>query len=206
MASAVARARLARAARRLNAGCGLPALLLLTDTVRAADPRAAMRLLPRGAAVILRHADDAARERLAEMVQRIARERGLVVLVAGDAALAVRVDADGLHLPEARLREAGHWKALRPFWFVTASAHSLRALGAAGRAGADAVLLGPAFPTESHRERQSLGPCRFRRMAALASLPIYALGGVNGLSVQRLVQARLAGIAAIEGLLPDHSA
>ena len=42
-------------------------------------------------------------------------------------------------------------------------------------------------------------------MAARAALPVYALGGVNAQTIERLVGARLAGIAAIEGLVPDHS-
>ena len=63
----------------------------------------------------------------------------------------------------------------------------------------------PAFPTLSHKERASLGVTRLRLMAARAVLPVYALGGVNAQTAQRLAGARLAGIAAIEGLLPDQS-
>jgi thiamine monophosphate synthase len=40
-------------------------------------------------------------------------------------------------------------------------------------------------------------------MASRAILPVYALGGVNAQTVQRLAGARLAGIAAIDGLLTD---
>jgi thiamine monophosphate synthase len=42
---------------------------------------------------------------------------------------------------------------------------------------------------------------RLRLMAARAALPVYALGGVNGQTAQRLAGARLAGIAAIDGLM-----
>jgi len=37
-------------------------------------------------------------------------------------------------------------------------------------------------------------------MAARAILPVYALGGINAQNAQRLAGARLAGIAAIDGL------
>jgi thiamine-phosphate pyrophosphorylase len=67
------------------------------------------------------------------------------------------------------------------------------------------VLLAPAFLTLSHKERASLGVARLRLMAGRATLPVYALGGVNAQTVQRLAGARLAGIAAIEGLLADQS-
>ena len=59
------------------------------------------------------------------------------------------------------------------------------------------------FPTSSHPDRIAIGVLRASLMAGRAGLPVYALGGVNAQTVTRLKDARLAGIAAIEGLLPD---
>jgi thiamine-phosphate pyrophosphorylase len=144
-----------------------------------------------------------ARASLAQALRPIVHERGLLLLIAGDAPLAARIGAHGLHLPETRVAETRHWKSAHPAWLVTASAHSERALARAARFGADAALLAPAFPTLSHKERASLGVTRLRLMAARAAVPVYALGGVNAQTVQRLAAARFAGIAAIDGLLPD---
>jgi len=47
-----------------------------------------------------------------------------------------------------------------------ATAHSLRELAEANRAGADGVLLSPAFPTRSHPGACALGPVRFRLSVA----------------------------------------
>lgn len=204
MASALDREKLARAARALNAAyTRLPALILMTDQARVPDPVAAARVLPHGSAVILRHTDTKTRRGLGRALRDIARARGLVLLIAGDAPLAAEVGAHGLHLPEARAREAAHWRALKPSWMITAAAHSARALTAARIAGADAVLLAPVFATSSHPEREPIGPVRARLIAARAGLPVYALGGVNARSITRLAQASFAGIAAIEALLPD---
>jgi thiamine-phosphate pyrophosphorylase len=205
MPSAVERAKLARAALALNVNSGLPPLILMTDEKRVRDPVAAALALPKGTAIILRHTMPEARAALAEALRPIVHERGLLLLIAGDAPLAARIGADGLHLPETRVAEAKHWKSAHPSWLITASAHSERALACAARSGADAALLAPAFPTLSHQGRASLGVTRLRLMAARAVLPVYALGGVNGQTAQRLAGARLAGIAAIDGLLPDQS-
>jgi thiamine-phosphate pyrophosphorylase len=207
MALALARAKLARAARALNAPFPhLPPLILMTDDKRLNDPIAAARGLPKGAAIILRLTRDAARTLLAHALMPIVRERGLILLVAGDAWLAAEIGCDGLHLPEARAREAAHWKARHRSWLITAAAHSARAVALAAGAGADAVLLAPAFATASHRGRAGLGVSRLRLIAAHAAVPVYALGGVNAENVQRLSGARLAGIAAIEALIPTQSA
>jgi thiamine-phosphate pyrophosphorylase len=175
----------------------------MTDQARVPDPVASTRLLPHGSAVILRHTDARARARLARALAKVARERCLKLLVAGDAHLAAEIRAHGLHLPEARAREAAHWRALKPSWLITVAAHSSRGLTVARLAGADAALLAPVFSTASHPDRQPIGALRARMTATHAGLPVYALGGINAQNVARLSDADFLGIAAIEGLLAD---
>ena len=201
MASARERLTLARVAAALNAAVEprLAPLILMTDAERLSDPASAARALPRGSAVIVRHMHAGTRAELARSLANIARERGLKLLIANDPALADRVEADGLHLSEARAREAAHWRALRPHWLITAAAHSARAIACVSRA--DAVLLSPVFATGSHPERAALGPLRARFIALGARIPVYALGGVNAHNSLRLSGACFAGVAAISALM-----
>jgi hypothetical protein len=126
--SSLSRRTLARVALRLNARSGyaglLPALVLMTDEKRLPDPLAAARALPKGSAVVVRHSKPNPRAKLAHALAGIARERGLILLVAGDAKLADAAHADGLHLPEARVAEASYWRTRRPQWLITVAAHS----------------------------------------------------------------------------------
>jgi thiamine-phosphate pyrophosphorylase len=198
------REQLARAARALNErfpSRGLPALILMTDEKRLPDPLEAALQLPAGTAIILRHTDAKIRASLARALAKIAHQRRLSLLIAGDAALAARIRAHGLHLPDIRAREAAHWRALHPSWLITVAAHSARGLAVAGLSRADAALLAPAFTTLSHKERRPLGVPRFRLMAARAPVPVYALGGVNAATIGRFKDASLAGVAAIDGLV-----
>jgi len=209
MVSALRRLKLARAARVLNASTasdGLPPLILMTDELRMPDPVKAAYALPAGSAIILRHRNATKRTTLAHALAAIARQRGLILLISGDASLAGRVRANGLHLPEARAREAAHWRALHPSWLITVAAHGARGLSIAAACGADAAILAPVFATLSHKDRASLGVPRFRMMALRSPIRVYALGGVNADNVGRLQSAPLAGIAAIDGLVGDHSA
>jgi len=167
-------------------------LVLMTDDCKADWARAA-RALPRGSVVVVRARDAKKRRALAEELYGLAR-----LLIAGDAGLAEEIGAAGLHLPEVRMREAGHWRARRPDWIITASAHSLRALMHV--AHLDAVFLSPVFATTSHRGTKPLTPERAALIAAQAQVPVYALGGVtarNGL----LLAPSFSGIAAITSLL-----
>jgi len=192
--------KLAELANRLNSnnapGLGLPPLLLITDAVRLPDPARAADRLPGGSAIILRDYALAEREALACELAEVARRRGLKLLIAGDAALAIRVGAAGIHLPEARAGEARRWRHRR-HWLITVAAHSRQALHNAALCGADAALLSPVFATASHPERRPLGPEGFNMLAGQAKLPVYALGGVDCDNAARLIYGRAAGIAAI---------
>ena len=115
----------AAASLKRTAGSSLPALLLMTDEARLADPLPAANALPAGSGIILRHYGAPERAALARCLAAIARRRGLVLLVGEDPALARRVGAHGVHLPERAIRRAGAVRWQRD-WLITAAAHSLR--------------------------------------------------------------------------------
>ena len=202
MADNLARAQLARLARSfaIQSRGRLPALVLFTDDERLADPLPSIRALPRGSMVVLRHNTSAKRRVLAEAISAIACTRRLVWIIADDPYLAADKGAHGVHLPEAKVALAAHWRAKHPRWLITCSAHSLAACARASRAGAHAIFLAPVFATHSHPGRNSLGPLRVRLIASQVPVPVYALGGVDARSARRLAGARVAGLAAIGAL------
>jgi thiamine-phosphate pyrophosphorylase len=180
-------AKLARAAVRLNAGL----LALVTDDDRLPDPIAAALALPKGSLVIVRARGARRRRELGEALR--AQTHGLILLAADDPELANMLH--GLHLPEARARDAAHWRALRPHWLITVAAHSARGLQAPY---ADAALLSPVFATRSHPKAKPLTGARARLIARSALLPVLALGGVTARNAALL--SGFSGIAAIDAL------
>ncbi len=196
---------LAKHACRLNAraGCSgirLPALILITDRRRAPCPFIGAARLPLGSAVILRDYDAANRSHLARAMAKLCRAARLKFLIAGDAALAAKLRADGVHFGEARIRDAAKWRRRRPGWLITVAAHSRTAIRAAVRARADAILLSPVFATASHPGARPLGPIRFAALCRPGGIPAYALGGIGHVTVARLRHTGACGIAAIDAL------
>lgn len=159
--------------------------------------------MPAGAAVIFRDYDAPRRESLARRYLSICRGRGVFFLVAGDAALAARLGADGVHWPAF-----GKGVAAAPFatagnrLIATASCHDGAALSAAAAQGASLALLSPVFPTQSHRGAASLGIARFKALAGASPIPVLALGGVDETVAPPLAGPNVAGIAAISAFLP----
>jgi thiamine-phosphate pyrophosphorylase len=176
-------------------------VFFVTDPDRTPDPAGIAERLPRGAGVIFRGFGRPGAEGKAAALARIAGRRGLVLLIGADEAMAARVGAQGVHLPERDLARAPSIRRRHPTWLITGAAHSSLALARAKRAGLDAALLSTAFPSLSPSAGRALGPVRLAGLARGAGLPVIALGGVNGATAKRLVGTGVYGFAAVEGLL-----
>ena len=159
---------------------------------RKADWALAASRLPRGSLVLVRGRDGKSRGKLAQSLYGIAP-----LLIADDPDLAADMGV-GLHLPEARMRDAAHWRVRHPDWIITSSAHSLRALMTAR--ALDAVFLSPVFATTSHKGAMLLTPVRAALIAGHGTVPVYALGGITPRNAALLAPA-FSGIAAISSLL-----
>jgi thiamine-phosphate pyrophosphorylase len=159
----------------------------------------ALARLPRGSGVIVRHYSPPMGERLAlaARIRRIARARGLIVIMAGSERLARRVRADGFH---QRSRHIGAKRMIR-----TVGAHNAAELRMAERAGADLVFLSPVFVTESHRGAKSLGYARFGLLARQTRIPVIALGGMDARRAKTLRGFGIYGWAGIGALTPKGS-
>ena len=171
----------------------LPHLWLLSDARNDAGLEGALARLPGGSGFVYRHYHLPPAERLTRFRQlaRRARAQGHLVILADSALTAREWGADGIY---------GAPRALYPRrrdLLRIATAHDLREIGEANRARADALMLSPVFPTRSHEGAATLGPARFRTLAAHSRVPVIALGGMTAESAQRLGWPRWA---AIDGL------
>jgi thiamine-phosphate pyrophosphorylase len=182
-------------------GKALPRLFFFTDPARTPDPEAVIRRLPRGAGVVYRAFGDPAAVAEGRRLVRAARRRGLLVLAGADAALAARIGADGVHLPQRMAARAPGLRRGRRTWIVTAAAHSETAIVGARRSGADAAFVSPVFESASPSAGRPIGGLRFAALTIRAGLPVFALGGVNAKTVRQLAHSRAAGVAAVGALL-----
>ncbi|KPF63934.1 thiamine phosphate synthase [Porphyrobacter sp. AAP60] len=170
----------------------LPCLWLISDARNDAVLARALAALPCGSGFVFRHyhlEGDARRQRF-DTLAAAARARGHCVILSGPADLAQAWGADGVYGPPHKL-------GTLPGLLRLATAHDAREIELANRVAADGVFLSPVFPTRSHPGGASLGPARFQELAALAQMPVIALGGMTAERAQALDWPRWA---AIDGL------
>ena len=188
-----------RGKRRVGGKPRLPSLWFLTDPDRTPDAEAIVARLPRGAGVIYRHFGAAQALAVAARLRRLTAARGIVLLIGADAALAARVGADGVHLPERLMTQAIRLRHRRPRWIITAAAHNPAAVARGGQLRLDAVFTSVAFASRSPSASRPMGVIRRARIARRGKVAVIALGGVNNETAPRLIGAGVHGLAAVEG-------
>jgi thiamine-phosphate pyrophosphorylase len=145
-------------------------------------------LLPPESGIVLRHDSlgRGARWRLLRRLVRVARARGLTVLIAGAPDTAHRWGADGVHLRQLDARRAA--QAHRLGLIVTMPVHDARESRRARRAKADGVFISPLYPTRSHPGAPALGPAAWLRLARHTGGQPIALGGMTPARARQLNQ------------------
>ncbi len=175
-----------------------------SDLIR--DLRAALSRDCRLVQLRLPAADSELLETVARTAVEACRGAGARLLINGEPGIVGRVvtavGADGIHLPSRCLSG----RSLRPLsdsLLVAASCHDAAELEAARALGADFAVLGPVKVTASHSGAAPLGWQEFGRLVRLASMPVYAIGGMRTADVAGAQAAGGQGIAAIRGLWPN---
>lgn len=128
----------------------------------------------------------------------LARKGRSKIIVNSRADIALAAGAQGVHLPASapKISDLRSW--LPVSFLIGTSTHSTREAHRAIAAGADYVLLGPVFCTES---KAAFGPplgleCLGRTCSSLRA-PVLGLGGIRAESAGWILEAGAAGIAGI---------
>lgn len=183
----------AEALKRQSAARAPFSLAFLTDRRRIAHPLVIARVLPPGAAVVLRDYDMPRRAGLAARLKSVCEARALKLIIGADLALAEKVGADGVHYPRWFSSDRRPPETM----IVTAAAHNAAELHHAAELGANLAFLSPVFETRSHPDGQALGAGAFLSLAKAAALPVLALGGVDEVNAPLLAHPNICGIGAI---------
>ena len=135
-------------------------------------------------------------ERFAAAVIEKARRHGARVLINSDIELALRLGADGVHLASAQL---SHLERRPAVDWCAASCHNAEELARAFDLGVDFIVLGPVQATPSHPGAMPLDWDGFAALARCASVPVFALGGMQPDDVETAWRCGAHGIAMVRG-------
>ena len=136
-------------------------------------------------------------EALARQARRAVVHAPLVLN--GPPALAAALGYDGVHWPAgATAGEA--FSRMDGLGIRTAAIHSAAAVHDAERAGATALVFAPVF-APSWKSAVPAGVDALRQAVAVATRPVYALGGITPAQVAACLAAGAYGIAVLSGVM-----
>jgi thiamine-phosphate pyrophosphorylase len=136
---------------------------------------------------------------LTSRAAEIARGSKTRLLVNDRSDIARAAGADGVHLTTRSLPADVVRNLYGPKFLIGVSTHSVREAAEAREKGADFVVFGPVFDTESKREfGEPQGLDKLREViSVLGDFPVLAIGGITLANVAECFDAGASGVAAI---------
>lgn len=178
----------------------LPSLYAISNVQELGEQEFLRRLeaaLQKGLRLVQLREKNYSHEALRELALKmlpLMRQHGARLLINADIALVQEAGADGVQLTGAQLAELQERPEVE---WCGASCHNADDLRRAEALGCDFALLSPVLPTLSHPGAPHLGWNNFAAIAAGASIPVYALGGLAHADMETAWQYGAHGIALL---------
>lgn len=133
-------------------------------------------------------------------LQELAREYNVPFVINDNVDIAVRMDADGVHVGQEDM-EAGKVRALiGPDKILGVSAQTVEQALLAEQQGADYLGVGAVFATGSKADAVDVPHETLKAICEAVSIPVIAIGGITQENVAELMGSGICGIAVISAI------
>lgn len=148
-----------------------------------------------------KQANRAQQEREADALSALCRARGVCFLVNDNVALALAVDADGVHLGQGDADLLHAREQLGPGRIIGITCHDQLSLAIAAEAtGADYVAFGRFFPSRTKPDAPPATIAVLQQARHALHIPIAAIGGITPGNAGALLEAGADMLAVIHGV------
>ena len=156
---------------------------------------AGLRAAQRATILQLRAPELSARA-LEDQARQLVGSSPVPVLISARCDIALATGAAGVNLPERDI-EVEDARALLGARLIGRSVHSLESAKTAEQQGADFVIFGPVWSSQSHADSKPAGVEALAVVARALRIPVLAIGGVTENRIAECHAAGAAGYAAI---------
>ena len=133
-------------------------------------------------------------------LKALAGEYGVPFVVNDNVDIALRADADGVHVGQSDM-EAGDVRALiGPHRILGVSAQTVEQALLAEKRGADYLGVGAVFPTGSKDDADEVSFETLKAICEAVKIPVIAIGGITEKNVPCLAGSGICGIAVISAI------
>ena len=144
--------------------------------------------------------EDAEFEEEALRLQKLCRKYGVPFIVNDNVELALRINADGIHVGQEDMEAGRVREMLGPDRILGVSAQTVEDALRAEAAGADYLGVGAVFPTGSKDDAVEVSKETLKAICEAVSIPVVAIGGITYENVSELAETGIAGISVISAI------
>ncbi|MBW4579722.1 MAG: thiamine phosphate synthase [Tildeniella nuda ZEHNDER 1965/U140] len=146
-------------------------------------------------------ADDDVRLRNAQKLAQLCRHYNALFIVNDRVDLAIAVDADGVHLGQQDIPIALARQLLGSQCLIGRSTHCPDDLHRAIQEGADYIGVGPVYETPTKAGRPAAGFDYVRYAAEHATIPWFAIGGIDANNLPDVLAAKVDRVAIVRAIM-----
>ena len=152
--------------------------------------------------------DDVAFLEEAKELQALCREYDVPFVVNDNVQIAVKMDADGVHVGQSDMEAGNVREMLGPDKIIGVSVGNVEEAKLAESRGADYLGVGAVFPTSSKDDAIAVSKEMLRAITDAVSIPVVAIGGITEANTPSLAGTGIDGIAVISAIFgqPDIKA
>lgn len=136
---------------------------------------------------------------LGKELQRICKENGIPFIVNDDIELALKLDADGVHIGQED-EDASLVREQIGDKILGVSVHSLKEAEKAMLAGADYFGVGPIFPTATKKDTRAVQGTAMLEQLKDFGIPMVGIGGINADNAAVVMNAGADGVSVITAI------
>jgi thiamine-phosphate pyrophosphorylase len=152
--------------------------------------------------IILREKDldEADYESLSKQVIKICKQYDVPCILHSFVNTAIKLNSDKIHLPLPVLRTIPEVQKSR-FKIIGSSCHSVEEAAEAQKLGCTYITAGHIFATDCKKDLAPRGIDFLKEVCDTVSIPVYAIGGIDGSKIKEVKNAGAAGVCIMSGFM-----
>ena len=140
----------------------------------------------------------------AQELKELCKQYQVPFVINDDVELALKVDADGVHVGQSDMEAGDVRKKLGKDKIIGVSAQTVEQAVMAEKHGADYLGVGAVFPTSSKDDAQEVDYETLKAICQAVQIPVIAIGGINAQNVDRLKGIWICGVAVISAIFAQE--
>ena len=139
-------------------------------------------------------------EQEAEQLRALCEEKAVPFVVNDSVEIALECNADGVHVGQSDIKGRDIRAMIGPDKILGISAGTVEEAVASEKAGADYIGVGAIFATSTKKNARSMTMEKLKEIRKAVTIPIVAIGGINGENMLQLKGSGVDGVAVVSAI------